>query len=41
MTRRYRQAPNVRRLATATALILAAGAAQAATKQDLHGVNIV
>jgi vibriolysin len=41
VTRRYRQAPNVRRLATATALILAAGAAQAATKQDLHGVNIV
>jgi Zn-dependent metalloprotease/PKD repeat protein len=37
VTRNLTKAPNLRRLATATALILAAGAAQAATKQDLHG----
>jgi vibriolysin len=40
VTRRNTQAPKLRQLATATALILAAGAAQAATRSDLHAQDV-
>ncbi|MGH8029493.1 MAG: peptidase M4 family protein, partial [Arenimonas sp.] len=40
MTRRYQKAPQLRRLATATALVLVAGAAQAATRTDLHAQDV-
>jgi len=38
--RRSNKAPQLRRLATATAFILAAGASQAAIKTDLHGQDV-
>jgi Zn-dependent metalloprotease/PKD repeat protein len=40
VTRRSNKAPQLRRLATATAFILAAGASQAAIKTDLHGQDV-
>jgi Zn-dependent metalloprotease/PKD repeat protein len=40
VTRRSNKAPQLRRLATATAFILAAGASQAAVKTDLHGQDV-